>query len=362
MIKYINFIAGYVITEILHLRIKPRVIQLPITNKCNSHCITCNIWKNKVKKNIDSKILGKILRNSFFNKVHTIGINGGEPSLYNNTRELIRAVCIPSLKNIHIISNGVIDKKLLPFLILFREECLKRNIKLHVSISVDGINDLHDEIRGFSGAFNKTISTIEKINADVEKYCDDFYIGCTVSQKNVFRLSEIDSFFLNKNIPVSFHIAVPNKRLDNFIDNNFSILNNDYCRLMGIEFFYFKFKYSNSFREKIKYFIDYYYLKNNGKKRLAGCSYLKSDITIDQNLDLYLCATASDKIGNLKENTISEINNKRLLDKESIKVKKHCNECIHYVVYPSFKGFILFINECLRSSIWIKYKILSWLK
>ncbi len=44
-------------------------------------------------------------------------------------------------------------------------------------------------------------------------------------------------------------------------------------------------------------------------------------------------------------------------------LEKYCDTCVHYIVLPSVKGFILFITELLKPSVWIKYKIKAlWLR
>jgi len=55
----------------------PKVIQLPITYKCNSRCVMCNIWKMNKKNELSSEEFAKILKDEIFQKVEFVGINGG---------------------------------------------------------------------------------------------------------------------------------------------------------------------------------------------------------------------------------------------------------------------------------------------
>ena len=51
------------------IRRKPKVIQMPITSRCNSRCVTCNIWKEHTKTDINPEQLKKVLSSSFFSDV-----------------------------------------------------------------------------------------------------------------------------------------------------------------------------------------------------------------------------------------------------------------------------------------------------
>lgn len=129
-------INGYFWGNIVKVRTKPRTIQLPITSFCNSRCVTCNVWKLQERHNIDYDLLGEALQNSYFNKVESVGINGGEPSLHKNFLEVISIVLtLPRLKYIYIISNGMVEELLLHKLEKAIKLCRKRGVKLHLTIS-----------------------------------------------------------------------------------------------------------------------------------------------------------------------------------------------------------------------------------
>ena len=97
-------IYTHISANILGIRLKPRVLQLPITNKCNSRCTTCNIWKIREKEDLNSDDLRKVLEDPYFNKVESIGINGGEPSLNKDFVKIFESVLtLKSLKDIYIL-------------------------------------------------------------------------------------------------------------------------------------------------------------------------------------------------------------------------------------------------------------------
>jgi len=337
----------------LRYRTKPKVIQLPITSKCNSRCITCNIWKNRLPIDIDAEELKKILQQTCFNKVKAVGINGGEPTLHRQYKEVINAILtLPKLQEIYLISNGLMPSKLLPMLEYGKQQAAAKGVSFNCTISIDGIDRTHNTVRGIPAAFDKTIASLCEIMNNRDKYCDNLDIGCTISKYNVYHLAEYDTYTSELNIPVYYHLAVPNKRIGTFNDCSYSVLSDKRAKLMAEEFFLTKFLHGKTLYNKMRYFMNFYYLKNDGKKRLATCNYLYRDVTVDENLNLYLCATASDCIGNLKNSDFNSFVKNGQFRKIEKQTSTCCDTCIHYAARPSLKGlftiFIYFITQQIK--------------
>lgn len=357
---------NYLRMTLFKRRLKPRVLQMPITGRCNSRCVTCNIWKDQTQAvELDPVVLKEILQDPFFSKVRLVGLNGGEPSTYRNIELLLDSLFVlKGLNRIHVISNAIVASRLMDMMKIVKTKCEERGILVYLTISIDGVGETHDRIRGRVGVFDKTVATLKEINKNRSKYCDVLDIGTTLSNENVTCAVEIETFNESLGIPAYYHPAVPNRRLHNFDDKqDFNIMNSERSRLLATEYFYGKFKEGKGVRTRLRAFLTYYYLKNGGKGRLAGCNYLRGDVTITENLDLYLCATASNKVGSLKEKSATEWLKSGAMKQEELRVQKQCDSCVHYIVLPSVKGLFLFVMELLKPSIWIKYKLMArWLK
>lgn len=356
----------YMIQSLFKKRIKPRVVQMPVTGRCNSRCVTCKIWNTPNKVDIDFEQLKRILSDPFFSKVEVVGINGGEPTLYRDTINLIQSLFVlKNLKRLHFISNGLLNKSLLSMMETVMQLCRSKHILVYLTISVDGVGKIHDQIRGVPGAFEKTMHTIKLLMAEKERFCDVLDVGCTLSQENVAYVAETESYlkYLGLDSHSYYHPAVPNKRLHNFSDHNFSLLDNERCRLLACEYFYFRFKKGHGIKNRIRSFLTFYYLLNRGNIRLAGCNYLRGDVTITENLRLFLCATASDEVGDLNYRTASELLKNKELDRQATRTAIHCNNCVHYIIYPTIPGLYLFLQYMLHPLVFIEYKLKAlWLK
>ena len=345
LLKKIIYISCENFLDFFHVRRLPRVIQLPITGKCNSRCVTCNVWKHKDGIDMSAEKLREVLRDPFFSKVHGIGINGGELTLHSEVEGIFRAVLeLPNIADISVISNGLITKRLKEILFVAKRLCEERGVLLTLTLSIDGVGDVDDQVRGVGNAYERTLRTLKEVVAEKEKYCDSILIGCTISQYNVDYLPQMEQLGKELNIPIEFHLAVPNKRIHTFDDSErYDVLANEHSRLLAAEFFYKKMEERRqSGYDMMRYFMQYDYLMSKGTRRLALCSYRYRDITIDEHMNLYLCATASDCIGNLTNSTVRELRHKGIFRKIEQSTFEHCNHCVHYCWQPTFRALWLF--------------------
>jgi len=302
------------------------------------------------------------IKDQIFKKIEAVGINGGEPSLIRDLPNYVDEILnLPNLKSVNMISNGLSKTSLLKNLKEIYIACKKKDINFHVSISLDGIEKIHDVIRGIPNAFNKTISTINEIIKEQNKYSDSIDIGCTVVKQNVYHLIELDTFANKNGYKIKYRLGIENKRIgsDEIIDK-FSVIYEPSLKQTAKEFFHSCMFKAKNWNDKYKYFSIYYFLSSKKPRRLLGCSWKDRDITMDSKGSLYYCAVASKKIGSLRKNNGEKI----FFDKSNIEyrkniVKNYCDKCIHdYSGKIEFKNVLIFLIYLLRERFCFKiYKI-----
>lgn len=332
-------------------REKPHVLQMPITSRCNSCCVTCNVWKHHERKDINATLLKEALKDPFFSELQTVGINGGEFSLVPNFMAVLEALTsLPHLESIYLITNGIATEKIKEHTMSAKSFCSAHGISVTLCISLDGVGKVHDTIRGIPGNFEKTMLLIQDISKEKEKYCDSLIIGHTLSRFNIDKVHEIEEYLSPLGLTLDVHLAVPNKRIGTYTDHDkYDILADDKSRQIAAEYFYSRFLNENNLTAKARFYANYYYLKNNGKGRLSSCLYRYRDVTIDENMNLRLCATAGESLGNLEKESASSIINNKRTKKEVRRLLRECDKCIHYAYYPlTVKGRVLFAREVAK--------------
>lgn len=324
----------------------PRVIQLPITYKCNYDCVMCGMRVLANKSDFSVEELKTILSDKLFSKITGVGLNGGEPFLLNNIEEYVETIveALPRLRHLYIISNGYFTDNILEKSIIIHNICRTHRIKYHLSISVDGIGEMQNTMRGNPKASEKTIDTCLLIKSNPNIYCDDFGLICTITKINVYNLAELDAWAKDNSLKITYNVATIHKRIANEKKyEDFSVFTDKEAQLLASEFFYSKFLENYSDLYFTRYYVTRY------QKRVAVCGHKNGTVTLTPDGAISYCATHSNEIGNALKKSAKKIffANENLRYRAKLH-KEYCNSCTHYsdAIDKEFWG--LYISEIKR--------------
>ncbi len=342
----------------------PKVVQLPITYKCNSKCVMCNIWKMDYSNELTIKEFAEMLKDPVFSKVEHLGINGGEPSLIKNLDEYVDEILkLPKLKTLNIITHGFNKKLLWKQLETIYQKCKSKEKLFHVSVSLDGYGKMHDIVRGLP-VFKLTSQTIEEIQNNPNKYCDSFDVGCTITKQNVDYLVELDAYAKEKDFDIKYRMGIENKRIEsNKLTEQYSLFYDGSIQ-SAKEFMHSRYEQAGDLWERFKYFSIFDFLSSKQPKRKLGCYWQTEGITVDSRGDMYYCAVASEKIGSLRGNIGKGLDvfwdADNLNYRQSI-LEKDCNNCIHdYYGKPLFSNITGFLKQQFSEKYyWLGYYVKS---
>lgn len=188
----------------------PLFLNFSITNRCQSRCTTCNIWKlYKEKPQLRKKEFQLWEIEKIFNSmgyIYTLAICGGEPFLRKDLPEIGR-LANKYLKPdvIHSPTNCLAPKKIEDGVLGLLQN-INKNTALTIKLSIDGVGKVHDKIRGVKGNFKKVLETHDRL-IEIRKTNPNLYVdaGATISINNLEHLKELNKY-VNKNL-----------RLDNFL-------------------------------------------------------------------------------------------------------------------------------------------------
>ena len=356
-LKVAKFLYSTKITHHIDKHRYPRVLQFPITNKCNSRCVMCNVTSWQLKEEIDIEKFKKIWNDPLFKHIEAVGINGGEPFLCKNLIEIIEIIAQANhVKSINIISNGFLTNVITDKLKIIYNICKKNDVKFFISFSLDGYGQIHNSVRGIPGAFKKAISTIREIRDHRDEYCDGYDVGCTVVKQNIDYLTQLDVFCQEENIPIKYRLGIDNARIHNqSIYSNYSIFTNTENRQSAAEFFYKLIFKSTTIEDKYKYWAIYDYLIGHENRKL-GCDWHDNGMTLDGEFNIYYCAVRSPKISNLQE----ESGEKSYFAPSNLKIRDEimcheCEKCIHdYYGQIQFENALKFLYFMYKERYWTR--------
>lgn len=348
MMSIIQLLFDKLLSVLPGIQPYPKVLQFPITGRCNSKCGTCSVPELAPDVDMTVERVREIMQNDLFKKIEAIGINGGEPSLVKELPEIINELLLlPKLKSVHMITNGMLTERILEITKEINLACSAKGIHFDLSVSLDGIEEIYWACRGVS-SFSKTMDTIKTVVANPGTYCASFSAGCTISKYNVDHLAANDAYCVEYKIPIFYRLAVPNRRIHNLgYSDDFSVLTDDSDRRTAMEFYFGKIvdRSSRNWKQKFTYFAAFKYLEGKGHVRLADCFWKWRDVTIDELGNIYYCATESKCLGTLDgENAGKIFHSKENLNYRKELIEEHCKHCIHYAFSPSIKGAFSFIH------------------
>jgi len=169
--------------------VAPKEITIQLTCRCNLRCRHCFQWNDygylKKDSNIaelDPGVVEKILKESHKEK-SALYIWGGEP-LFHNDWDAIARLIEKDLRRTIVSTNGLLLEKRL-------ESILRISPSLVIVISLDGLQEEHDAIRGL-GTFNRTVENI-KLFVSLrrrQEYKGTITINCTLNDYIVPKLFE----------------------------------------------------------------------------------------------------------------------------------------------------------------------------
>ena len=325
----------------------PSTIQLPITYKCNFDCVMCGMHHLIQNKDFKAGELEKILEDRLFSKVKVVGINGGEPFLKDDLVECVEVMIdkLKNLKYINIISNGYFTDLIVTKLHLIYGLCSAADIKVHISFSVDGIEDMQDYMRGKVGAWKNVQRTLEALKEEKGKAYDSLGAICTITKYNIYRISQVENWARKNQIKVNYNIATVNQRIDNqALVEDFTLLNDTKASMLAREFFYKKAMLEHS---KI-YFGLFLFLRNGRRYSPCHCQ-TNQWVTLTPNGQISYCATHSKELGSALDRSAFNIFNDNIEYLHQI-AEQYCNTCSHYISTLNIKGRILYYKELLRVS------------
>ncbi len=320
----------------------PIELQLPITYKCNFDCVMCGMRNLINQDHLSPSELGNILSDPLFSKVEHVGINGGEPFLRQDLVECVDAVItsLSELSAIYLISNGYFTERICKLLKPIKAHCSSRNIKVNLALSIDGVGDMQDFMRGKEGSYTAINNTVNALQANLESYCDQLTGICTITKHNIERIGEVELWASLNQIEVSYNIATEHKRIANADKvGSFSILHDDKAKMLAREFF-FK-QYHKTHNEK--YMALFLFLSTG--KRMSSCLYQKCrGVTLNPDGGLAYCATYSDVVGNACEVSALSLfrSNSHYHDKLC---QQRCSVCSHYMYQLDSVGEYMLVKK-----------------
>jgi MoaA/NifB/PqqE/SkfB family radical SAM enzyme len=335
---------------------RPRMVQFPVCDRCNARCIMCNRWSKKATDEIGIEKIREVFRNRLFRKVEQVNLHGGEPTLRDDLAEICRIVqdSCPKLRKIWISTNGFganrIEKRMLEVLGVLD---FRRLAALEVNLSIDGIGETHDRIRGVKGGFEKAMDTLTALKKLSQNYPIRLTIGTVIQPLNIRELDDIDRLGANLGVPVLFQPLMFDEffNLQQCQDLRFSKEDKD--ALLGI----IEGKLGRGSSPTNFYWCDFLEI-SRGNRRKSPCAFDRYVLSLYPTGEVLPCSRADwIMFGNVYDQAVDRIWYSEKADAVRKRMKSEvCPSCPAYcaVEFSAQKEFLRYLMFYLRRLVFKK--------
>lgn len=255
-----------------------------VTYRCNARCNMCSRYKkpSQPEEEISLETIKKLPPMYFTN------ITGGEPFIRTDLKDIVRELSKKS-ERIVISTNGFFTDRII--------DLCKEFPDVGIRISIEGLEETNNKIRGLEDGFNKGYSTLKKL---VEMGRKDVGFGMTVQDANakdlvaLYNLSnEMNMEFATASLHNSFYFVEAKNIIHDraMVAEEFEKLINELLKSRSPKK-WFRAYFNHGL-------INYIY----GQKRLLPCDMAFDTFFIDPYGDVMPCNGTKDKevMGNLNE-------------------------------------------------------------
>lgn len=314
-------------------KIVPYKVLINLTDLCNSRCNFCDIWKIKPENEINVDNIIKSFDGSE-KDIYWLSLSGGEVTLVKYYFELIDRLKkkLPNLKIVAFTTNCLTPNRVVKYAKYIKDN----NLDPLITLSLDGDENLHDEVRGVKGNYKKCLQTFDMLKKE-NILC---HYGITLSSKNYDFVKDDYHNYKDTMKAVTFVHSEGIYNKENSYDDDEKIIK-------SLKIIDNNFRVSKLYEiiEKIHIKLSIKFLKNKRQKNIIPCDVLNSSIHIMQDGSIKPCMFM-DSIGNIKENNMLSYlkNGSTLKIKEKIK-KDQCPKCWmncyspHSIVQSPIKSF-----------------------
>lgn len=286
----------------------PSLVKLDaaVTYECNARCSHCGLWKSSPVDEMDLSEYESLFKGL---EVPWIHLTGGEPFLRGDFPDLLCAAidAVDGLSLLDTSTNGILTDRVLDV----AGEIPSGGPRFEVGVSIDGVNEVHDKIRG-GGVFERAYSTFRGL-LELSRSTAGLgvHINYVVSPGNLGRLDEFLDFLVDDGVsPELVSVEVARKTV--FFQNDDADLKMDFSAVnRDIEAYLSRIPLTGFLNARVlsrRIYLEMMreYLKSKKRCRCyAGCA----SVFLDPRGLVYPCSAWAGSVGSVRESSLMQVYN-----------------------------------------------------
>ena len=290
--------------------IRPTVLIYNCTWVCDAKCTMCNNWKwGDRKSDMTLEQLEPVMDSPFWGAVENLNISGGEPTTRLDLPEMVELFHrrLPRLRKIGINTTGLTPARAIPMLTKIVKFCAEKDLLISIRVSLDGIGDVHNQVRAVKNGFDKASQTIAAMQALAKEHANfQFGIASTIFAKNLEDAENILTWARTKNLDIVFNML---RFTDAMLHNGAlkeTIGFQDREETFMRKFFLDRVKEESVLSGQAFMYLHYADMIANGYHRTMPCPFQSQGLLLNPNGDLHYCEN-SQKIGNVLDDSAESL-------------------------------------------------------
>jgi MoaA/NifB/PqqE/SkfB family radical SAM enzyme len=151
----------------------PVLLNILVTSVCDMRCTHCFFTEeldDRPRKKLQMKTHEvQRISETLGGNLGVLILAGGEPFTRKDLPEIVRAFYENNkLESVYLMSNGQIQKRIIPDVTRILEEC--PNLNVAVALGIDGLKDQHEKIRQKPGSWDTAIDTARQLQQIKREY------------------------------------------------------------------------------------------------------------------------------------------------------------------------------------------------
>ncbi len=281
--------------------IHPTVLIFHCTFVCDARCEMCSNWQRGDRKSdMTLEQIDRAFQSPLWKHVEMANISGGEPTTRNDLVEITQLLIdrLPRLRKIGINTTGLTPHRAIPLLTRTVELCHQRGVIFSARVSIDGIGEMHNDVRQVKNGFAKANETITAMRELQKRVPFNFGVSATIFNKNIDDTENILTWAKKEGLDIVFNMV---RFTDSMLGNADLVgtvkpVGDDEARLR--QFFLERVRMDPLMDGQNYIHMHYADMIGNGYHREAPCPFQTQGIMLNPDGGLFFCEN-SEVIGNV---------------------------------------------------------------
>ncbi len=278
----------------------PTVLIFHVTFVCDARCNMCSNWtRGNRKEDMTLEQIEQVFDSPLWKHIENASISGGEPTTRNDLVDIVRVLIdkLPRLRKLTLNTTGLTPHRGIPMLTKIVQMCHERGVIFSTRVSVDGVGDMHNEVRRVKRGFDKAEQTIAAMKELQKTYPFNFGISTTIFSMNLDDAENILAWARREKLDIVFNMVRFTEAMLGNADlaKDIKPVSEEEQRMR--QFFLDRVRHDPLLDGQNYIYMHYADMIGNGYHRLAPCPFQTQGLMLNPDGGMFFCEN-SDVIGN----------------------------------------------------------------